>query len=118
MKKIKILKVKYHRNGSGPCEGFFAVLFEEKTVAKEDKEATPQFIATFKTDGEDDKNIDLESIRVMNVGCFDSKWRGDYFVSPLWTALGAFCKKLKVTKVSWSAAAFPSMYQPESTFKH
>lgn len=103
--KIKILNVNYHRNGSGACDGFMAVLFEAKT------EATGTFIATFPTN--EHGEMEFEQLRIVNTANFDSKWGGDHFVTPLHDALPKYCKGYSTKEVSWTAAAFPTQYQKE-----
>lgn len=111
--KIKILNVEYHRNGSGVCEGFFAVLFEEKNVPKEWSKGVcgDKFIASFTMKDKDEKQISWESFRVINTKNFNLNFRGDYFINPLIEALQPYCENLKLWEVSFSAAAFPNHYK-------
>ena len=98
--KLKILTVKYHRNGSGMCNGFMTVGFQYLRSYPNE-----QWIATFEVDDEDMKE---ETLRINRLADLNDTWRGDYFSYPLTEALAKYCAKHKL-KASWSAAAFPTM---------
>lgn len=110
--KLKILKVQFHRNGSGVCESFFAVLFEEKNVQREfDKGVCgDKFIATFKVN-DDARKIEWEGFRCINVKNFNINFRGDHFIVSLENAIAAYCNKLELMDASFCAAAFPDQYK-------
>lgn len=112
--RVKILNVEYHRNGSGVCEGFFAVLFEAKDICREWAKGVcgPNFIATFRI-VESTQLIEWEGFRVINVKNFNLNFRGDHFISSLNEAVVPYCKKLKLRESNFSAAAFPDQYKQE-----
>lgn len=108
---LKILNVEYHRNGSWVCEGFTAVLFNDKETSKEWGKGIcgDDFIASFITN---DKGYILpESIRVINIKNFNLNFRGDHYINPLHEAMKTYCTSLKTSEQSWNAASFPDQYK-------
>lgn len=113
---MKILNVEYHRNGSHVCEGFFAVLFEDKKPPKEWDDKTvcgDKFIATFRTNDDTSEKIKWESMRVINVHNFNLNFRGDHYINDLERAIVDYCNSKDLRESNFSAAAFPDQYQKE-----
>ncbi len=112
--KVKILDVEFHRNGSGVCEGFYAVLFEAKDVAKEWAKGVCGlvFLATFRCK-DSDYTIEWEGFRCVNVKNFRINLRGDYFINSLNDAVVPYCTKLDLRETNFCAAAFPKQYQKD-----
>lgn len=109
---MKILKMKYSRNGSGCSQPFISVLFQDKDAATQFANCGKEFIATFFSINDNEGcNVDEESIRVQNVKNFEANWRGDWFAMLLPKAIEAYCKKLNTTEISISAACFPDQYK-------
>lgn len=116
---MKILNVKYSRNGSGTPEPFFTVLFEDNKTPKEWEPGIcgNKFIATFKTAGELEV-MDRDSIRVSNLKNFNLNFDGREFGRLLsLQAINEYCTSKNLMEISWSAAAFPDQYKIETKLK-
>lgn len=104
---MKILNVKYARNGSGTAHGFYTVLCEDKATAREWEPGIcgNQFLVTFL--GDDKNQIDFDSIRVSNIKNFELSFRPEHFERFLSLALTDYCVKNGSTEISWSEACYP-----------
>lgn len=112
---MTIINVRYSRNGSGTGEPFFKVLFECNRTPLEfmPGECGKIFLATFQTCG-DSEVMNPDTIRVINIKNFVLNFDGQEFARLLsLEALTRYCTKIKLTEISWCAAAFPSQYKPK-----
>lgn len=110
---MKIINVRYSRNGSGTADGFFKVLFEDNKTPKEyvSGECGNKFLATFQTCG-DIEVMNRDTIRVVNIKNFELNFDGQHFARLLsLQAINDYCNERKLTEISWCAAAFPSQYK-------